>query len=190
MRDFSILEFHYHDVRQIDFLSSWRDPWQEVIPLCVVSEAHNEFVDDLVFSDGAGDGRHLRIFGDLVYEVLAVKATDFPAAGAPRQSSDAVYIRLGHHGFHRGVNIKIGKLSRDVSVEERAEIGIRVRGKHGPFSSWCFLNFHRVFSSDWFYGSVYVRFVGSDNSSVKRKLIELKNLRRPNLVKSNYPRVC
>ena len=43
-----------------------------------------EFVDDLVFSDGAGDGRHLRIFGDLVYEVLAVKATDFPAAEAPR----------------------------------------------------------------------------------------------------------
>jgi hypothetical protein len=89
-----------------------------------VSETHNQFVHDLVFADGAGYGRHLRIFGDLVYEVLCVKATDFPTANATRQGSDAVDIRLGHHGFHRGINIKIGKFSRNVPVEERTEIGI------------------------------------------------------------------
>src|SRR5215471_17501874 len=123
MRDFPILKFHYHDVRKIDLLSSWRDPWQQVIPLCVVSEAHNEFVDDLVFSDGAGDGRHLRIFGDLVYEVLAVETTDSFAPEASRHDGNAVDIGFGDHRFHGGVNIKIGKLTRDVAVEERTQIG-------------------------------------------------------------------
>src|SRR5262249_15829596 len=132
MRNFPILEFHDNDVWKFDFFPRWRNPWQQVIPLCVVSEAHNEFVHHLVFANGAGDGCHLRIFGDLVYKVLAVKATDFPATEAPRESSDAVHIRLGHHGFHRGVNIKIGKLSRDVSIEERAQIG-RFRGVGGGY---------------------------------------------------------
>ena len=83
MCNLPVLESHYHDVRKFHFLSSWRDPWQQVIPLCVVSKTHNKFVHYLVFADGAGDGRDLRIFGDLIYEVLAVKTTDFLAAGAP-----------------------------------------------------------------------------------------------------------
>ena len=42
VRDFFVLEFHHHDVRKFDFLPSWQDPWQQVVPLLVVSEAHNE----------------------------------------------------------------------------------------------------------------------------------------------------
>lgn len=58
-----------------------------------------------------------------------------------------MYIRLGHHSFHRGADIKIGKLSSDVPVEERAEIGIRVRGRRGTFSSGCVFDFDMV--SPW-----------------------------------------
>jgi hypothetical protein len=35
-------------------------------------ETQNEFVHDLVFPDGAGDGRNLRVLRDLVYEMLTV----------------------------------------------------------------------------------------------------------------------
>src|SRR5215831_14708484 len=95
MHDFAVLESHYHDVREFDFLPSWRDPRQQVIPLCVVSEAHNEFVYDLVLADGPGNGRHLRVFGDLVYEVLAVKAADALTPEASCHDRNAVDIGFG-----------------------------------------------------------------------------------------------
>src|SRR5215471_16751810 len=91
MRNFPVIEFHYHDVRKFHFLPSWRDPRQQVIPLCVVGEAHNELVHDLVFADSAGDGSHLRIFGNLIYEVLAVKAADALAPEASRHDRNAVH---------------------------------------------------------------------------------------------------
>jgi hypothetical protein len=57
-----------------------------------------------------------------IYEVLAVEAADTLPAGTARHDRNAVHIRFGDHRFHRGVNIKIRKLSRDVPVEETAGI--------------------------------------------------------------------
>jgi hypothetical protein len=45
-----------------------------------VREAQNKFIHYLVFADRAGNRCHLRIFGDLVYEVLPVKLADSLAA--------------------------------------------------------------------------------------------------------------
>src|SRR5260370_34406748 len=110
-------------MRKFHSLAGGRDSWQQVIPLCVVSEAQNEFVYDLIFPDGTGDGRHRRIFGNLVYEVLAVKAADTLPTEPAGHGRDAVHVRFGNHCFHGALNIKIGKLSGDMLVEERAEIG-------------------------------------------------------------------
>ena len=110
-------------MRKFHSLAGGRDSREQVVPLCVVSEAQYEFVHYLVFADGARDGRHLRIFGDLVYEVLTVKAADSFAPETSRHDRNAVHIGFGDHCFHRGVNVKIGRLSCDVPVAERTEIG-------------------------------------------------------------------
>jgi hypothetical protein len=69
VRDFSVLEFH--DPRaEVQLSSPWRVSGKQIVQLRIVREAHNEFVHDLVFADSAGDGRNLRISGNLAYEVL------------------------------------------------------------------------------------------------------------------------
>src|SRR5262249_27604136 len=125
-------------MRKFHSLARGRDSRQEVIPLCVVSEAQYEFIHDLVFADGAGDGRHLRILGNLVYEVLAVKAADPLAPEATRHDRNAVHIGFGDHSFHRGVNVKISKFSCDMSVAECTEVGqfSWVRADIGYFHFW------------------------------------------------------
>jgi hypothetical protein len=103
VRNFPALEFHHYDVRKLDALAGGRDSRQQIIPLCVVSEAHDKFVHHLVFANGAGDGCHLRIFGDLVYEVLTVKAADALGAEAARHARNAVHVGFRDHGFHGAV---------------------------------------------------------------------------------------
>jgi hypothetical protein len=76
-------------------------------------------------------------FGDLVYEVLTVKAANSFASQTARHVEPA-HIGFGDHGFHSGVDVVIGKLSPYVFVEERIEIGklFGVGSRHGYFSLW------------------------------------------------------
>src|SRR5262249_54287103 len=80
---------------------------------------HNQFIHYLIFADGAGNRRHCRIFGDLVYKMLAVEAANFPATRTTRHDGNAVHIRLSHHGFHGPLDVAIGKLSQYVRIEKR-----------------------------------------------------------------------
>ena len=75
VRDFPVFELHHYHVRQLHSLPGRRDSGQQV-PLCVVSEAHDQFIHYLNFADGSRDRRDSGIFRDLVYEVLAVKAAN------------------------------------------------------------------------------------------------------------------
>src|SRR5262245_6039019 len=122
VRDFRVLEFHHDDVWDFHMFAGGWHSRQQIIPLRVVRKAQNKFVYHLVFADGAGDRCHLRIFGDLVYEVLTVEPADSQAADAARHDWNAVHMRVGHHGFHSGLDVVIGKLSRYVPVEQRTEI--------------------------------------------------------------------
>src|SRR5215813_1059704 len=99
-----------------------RDSWQQVIPLRIVSETHNQFVHNLVLAHRSGYGRHCGVFWDLVYEMLAIKLADLLPAKAPGHDRHAVHIWFGDHCFHCCINIKIGKLSCNVPVEERTEV--------------------------------------------------------------------
>src|SRR5262249_47736991 len=98
-----------------------RDSGEQVIPLRVVREAHDQFIHHLVFADGAGDRRYLCIFGDLVYEMFTVELADSFTSDAARHDRNAVHIRFRHHSLHSGVDVVIGKLSRYVPVEQLAE---------------------------------------------------------------------
>jgi hypothetical protein len=41
MRDLAVLEFHHHHVWKFDVLAGGGDSREQVVLLCVVSEAHN-----------------------------------------------------------------------------------------------------------------------------------------------------
>src|SRR5262252_3813103 len=122
MRDFPVLELHYYDARKFHSPPGRRNSRQQVVPRRVMSEAQYQFDNDLVAPNGSGDGRDLHLFGDLVDEVLAVKASDLPAANSASHDRNAVHIRLWNHSLHGGVNVLIGKLSLYVPVEECHQI--------------------------------------------------------------------
>jgi len=51
VRDFPILEFHHHHVRELHALARRRDSREQIIPLRVVREADDQFIHHLIFAD-------------------------------------------------------------------------------------------------------------------------------------------
>jgi hypothetical protein len=92
-----------------------------------MSEAHNEFDNNLIVSNRSRDRRDFRISGDLVDEVLAVETADFLAANATGHDRNAMHVGLWNHRFHGGLNVPISKLSCYVTIEEFTDIR-RLRG--------------------------------------------------------------
>ena len=64
-------------------------------PIHAAKSAKPRIIASLHFSTIRADGRHLRIFKDLVYEVLTIKAADSLAPEASRHDSNAVDIGTG-----------------------------------------------------------------------------------------------
>src|SRR5215469_335802 len=112
--DFPVLELHNHNVRKFDIFPRRRNSWQQVIPLSVVSETHDQFVHNAVFADCAGNRRDCHVLWNLVYEMLAVKPSHCLAPDPAGHHWNTVHIRLSDHRFHRGVYVLVHELSRDV----------------------------------------------------------------------------
>src|SRR5262245_34239114 len=117
VRDLPVFELHHHDVRNFYMFTCGRNTGQDVIPLCVVREAENEFVHHLILADGARDRRHCCILWNLIYEMLTVEAADSSAAVASGHDRNAMHVRFGDHGFHGGVDVAICELSLYMVVE-------------------------------------------------------------------------
>lgn len=123
VRHFPVLEFHDHHMRKFHSFARGRDSWQQIIPLCVVSETDDELVDNAVLPHCARDRSDRHVFGNLIYEMLAVKPSHALVPEAARHDCDAVHVRFRNHGFHGGIYILVRELTGDVPVEERSEIG-------------------------------------------------------------------
>jgi hypothetical protein len=71
----------------------------------------------------------------LIYKVLTVKAAHSLAAGSACHDWNAVHVRFGNHGCHRGVDIAINKFFGDVRIENCVKT-IRFHGRR--LKSWLF----------------------------------------------------
>lgn len=89
-------------------------------------KAHNQLTNHLIFPNGSGNRRHNRIFGYLIYEVLAVKTPNSLTAKASHHRGHVVHIRLRDNGRHRGIHAAVDKLIRDVLVEQIVESAFSV----------------------------------------------------------------
>jgi hypothetical protein len=65
VRDLVAFEAHDGDERDLDAFSGWRDAGQKPVHADRVSEAHNQFVDDLALPDRPRDGNDLDVRREL-----------------------------------------------------------------------------------------------------------------------------
>lgn len=101
-------------------------------------EADDQFVDDAVHTDGARQRLHLDIVRPVADEMIAIEAFHLRVACAAGERRDVCQVGFRRHRRHRGGDVPVDELGRDVGVEHGTQVGRRaVALGHGGAAPFC-----------------------------------------------------